>query len=1276
MTYGRPRGLLFFSWGLSATNRLRSKIEGRTLPAMPSKGWVSIAPSLSRYSKRVRAGNERQRVQKIRLDRLSHALTSGNVIAFVGSGCSMPFHYPSWDELALELGREARRHLEERRGLGEWTLDRFTALSQRFGVGEADSSGSGGAPTELSKPEKYALLSIAQEILDRPELASGSDHDTPYQAYFRQRLSSLDKPAAAPGSTLRRLLELPVRRFVTTNYDEELERALGLPLATPGEAWFTQELEYLDQLTLFALAREDREDPVVFHCHGHYRRPRSIIATERDYQRWYVNDAPPDLASLEESSRGSSNPTEAAAFRQTLELLMGSNPIVFVGAGLGEDDLLRPVRLLSALEPRRLDAGQLFALRPRRETGEDDLALEALNERYGIQVISFDWPSPRFDSEDAALAQKLEELRARYTSYSRRAAAKPKLRRAWAGAAEDLPPRHYWHYLPTEAPGGARLGAERLRQQLAELRRSFEPTAGDGSTPAQPPASVLMLVGRGGTGKSFLATELLREQATEGATSATFTRSFFWSSYYADDLLSGVDRLLGFLGLRNQGSHRLTQLLELFEGQAKNTASTTERTLLVLDGIERLLVPIDHPAYPDVGRPSNEAVRKFFAAIARPHPEIQVVLTTRLIPSLYIDEERSTGAVIHCHDGILKYDVRRADWEDLRDLPPFDLDDLPAAHLARLCSLLEGHRYGLALAASVLAPLSAESVAALRQRLEDLCARLAEHAPGQRIGAMIRSAVEQAETEAHQGVVREIMRHLAAHLSPVGPEVLDLCLDQAEGSAGSYPRLSQEQRQHLLGALRQRRLIFLVSSHGGRDRQQGWTLHPTVRSFLFESDENLPGELLPNFTMAGFTSGTGVVHPKSPQVRAALKQLFYRLIEQADEAASRGESALAKSLCRSAYSTVRSRMEANTVSRWTSYPEYAHYLIELIDLAKDLSGTELWDWSDPRHLSLVESDTSPLYADELAWLYNELGLVFCSEGNMRETYRLWEQGYEINRVIEQGLRPHAQYVVQSLLHLSHTFIELGRLDLASEYLHDTHRANLDFGDEDYKSRILGYRALLAHLQSDFERADAMYQEALDMLREARRNPRAEAIFSRFHADLRMHQDDLEGGRRLLERSRALSDAANYPDLVAFCRNSLGRYYRAKGRPQDALREYQAAWASARRFGIRRLEADALSEMSRLALGLGDTAVARQHALRALRLANELGLGLRQVHGLVVLGLAAVAEKKLVLGKSYLRHARDLAFKRRYYLRGYEAQRKLEELGEPPGGPMIMSGRSG
>lgn len=91
----------------------------------------------------------------------------------------------------------------------------------------------------------------------------------------------------------------------------------------------------------------------------------------------------------------------------------------------------------------------------------------------------------------------------------------------------------------------------------------------------------------------------------------------------------------------------------------------------------------------------------------------------------------------------------------------------------------------------------------------------------------------------------------------------------------------------------------------------------------------------------------------------------------------------------------------------------------------------------------------------------------------------------------------------------------------------------------------------------------------------------------------------------------------------------------------------------------------LSELARLALDVGDIDAARKRAIDSLQIANEPGLGLRQTHGLVVLGLATRGAGLRELAVAYLRHGRGLAETQGYWSRYHEAERILREMGEPP-----------
>jgi len=64
--------------------------------------------------------------------------------------------------------------------------------------------------------------------------------------------------------------------------------------------------------------------------------------------------------------------------------------------------------------------------------------------------------------------------------------------------------------------------------------------------------------------------------------------------------------------------------------------------------------------------------------------------------------------------------------------------------------------------------------------------------------------------------------------------------------------------------------------------------------------------------------------------------------------------------------------------------------------------------------------------------------------------------------------------------------------------------------------------------------------------------------------------------------------------------SLGHLYRRQEAYAKAQREYKFVYEQGRRIGMRRLQAEALTELSRLALDLGDA------RLRASGLLNRYG----------------------------------------------------------------------
>jgi hypothetical protein len=156
--------------------------------------------------------------------------------------------------------------------------------------------------------------------------------------------------------------------------------------------------------------------------------------------------------------------------------------------------------------------------------------------------------------------------------------------------------------------------------------------------------------------------------------------------------------------------------------------------------------------------------------------------------------------------------------------------------------------------------------------------------------------------------------------------------------------------------------------------------------------------------------------------------------------------------------------------------------------------------------------------------------------------------------------------------------------------------------------------------------------------------------------------DESGANEYSRSSLALASVGQFPDLMAYGRLTRGTYHRHFGKPEEAIPDYNAALSESRRLGIRRLEVEALSELSRVALALGDHDTARHRAMGALMIANRNGLGLRVTHSLLVLGLALIRGNQVELGVAHLNHAHDLGMKQEYWLRTQEAEYELRKAG--------------
>ncbi len=1132
------------------------------------------------------SAEERQRRSR---NMLLRALDMRTAIAVVGAGCSKPLGYPLWPEFASELLEQAYGTLEPASSEAKRLASYREAIVER---------------KEKRQDLIMFYLGACQEALDLHKKRTGGKEDL-YKDYIQRRFKGpgieVDVKPKVP-DPYRQLVDLPIQRFVTTNYDCEIERALRQHARVPASAFgleerpvepqhgasqklrlsFHQEARYFNELAVFSLANVRENRNMVFHCHGRYDDVESIVASERDYQKWYL---------------GKDRDPAATGFRQSVEMLLASNPLLFVGYGLGDDDLLRPLRHLVAANPNRKPSHPIFALLEIEDEATDPHRYAMLYERYGLHVLPY--ACKRGESRATALCRELTELKEDWQEARQEWLRKPKVRKP---ISQHKRPATYRDIDRTPLP-------------LSPLKKLKEEILAGG---------ILGLRSPSGDGKTIQCLSLIedpdvKEKFPDGI--------FYWNFHYGSELLTVVDTLLAYL--------EDDQPYDLCAGRERRLKRHLKngRYLIVLDACERLLHKGNDGAEPI---PYSVLFAQVLRAFRHKKSQSTVVLAGRILPRL--KEMRIVSAQPITSEALKGY-TYYPQLARLRD------DDR-----VTLCTILKGHNFALMLAAQHLEEIPDEK---LGKDFQELVSQLSERTQDQRLREMILLRLGRFD-QASDGLATSFLRHLALFLTPVCEETLAICYAEAVRRAKppndkSFDWLCKQ----FLDA------HFLFKATPRRDDTTAYCVHATVRSQFLRSFHGQSSDALPDFGLSGFLSGRVGVDP-GPQSHQEILGLFHSLEEAIIQALEENKKQRALNLCRDTLSLLRSRMEANTAARWSlCYDEYARMGIRTALLAKRLSPGS-WTYREHSHADEAMNPDAPIYLGELAWLYNDVALALSAMGQLRDAYSVWEQTYEIGRLVEppengSGLQ------VESLLSLALCFIEMGRLPAARKVLDETpDRKRLS---RDVNARLLGLQALLQHLHGNLPKADAMYKRCLRHLARSQ-NLRALSYFSKQRADLKIALRDLGKAKVLIRASRAIAEGGVFPDLVLLARVTEGHIETHEQRHDRARDAYNAVLSEAERLGLRKLEAESYLCLARVALLEKDHDGARQLGIKSLRIANELGLGLRITHSLVVLGLAMLNEHRH-LGVAYLRHAKRLADEQEYWHRGWEAGRKLQELGEQP-----------
>jgi hypothetical protein len=225
---------------------------------------------------------------------LREAAARGTLIPFIGAGASCIAGCPTWSEFA------------------DGALKSFVALG-KFSHAQLD---------QIRHLNPRIKMSIALSL----------EKDNSVEINYENLLYPSGVKDGIKGQRLYSALSKLGKTFVTTNYDEWLDKAIDIPTPTiisiPGPSTTLQPsrtvVYKVDDLIFDNLMRPN----TVIHLHGSMRDPPGMILTTPQYLKHYANDRLSGDASRE---------NKVLTF---LESLFAQRTVLFVGYGLEELEIL------------------------------------------------------------------------------------------------------------------------------------------------------------------------------------------------------------------------------------------------------------------------------------------------------------------------------------------------------------------------------------------------------------------------------------------------------------------------------------------------------------------------------------------------------------------------------------------------------------------------------------------------------------------------------------------------------------------------------------------------------------------------------------------------------------------------------------------------------------------------------------------------------------------------------------------------------------------------
>lgn len=1153
---------------------------------------------------------------------IARALNIRRMVGFVGSGISLAYGYPSWDHffrslITFTLGK-----------LGaSLSADNSSLLTQSLGAQVP------GQPSE-GADHKLLALGVCEESF---RSAGRIDEWRKHAASLIPKRGKLSPGGPDP---MRIILErLQIRRFMTINYDsvieDSLQRVLGcriMSASTDAEAGSAR----LSKWSASSLATEARSlsfDPTrpndlvqfatgapgfecgVFHCHGVATDPSSMILSERDYQRLYLRDDPAH-----------------ESYRDALDLALGSNPVMFLGVGMDEADLLRPLRQFASQQHREIRERPLFALLPRPSDAVAAITLrKRLLIRFGVKALFYN-----HDTGDmtVSLCNALEQM-AKYW------------REWWFGWQRKPMPRKPDFHQPRPNVMIHHFSDPPHKLSVANDHDALV-------TDALTRKKAVLVVGLPGAGKGGLGFRL----ALDDQFGSKFVRRFYASTHFTNEVLSIVDGAANFLGggkkIEGAPLDRLCRVLQ------------AEPHLLIIGGLERLLTPVlstdsvnaaratnlrdwDHRI--PWGRPLNRHVKQVLEcldAVAQ-SGKSRIVFTTSVLP---------VGVHLPNCESVL---VRGVSTDAVIALGKFEKLGNHAI-LDALCCALNGHVYALSVVASAIGKMSRDDAIAWIMDLVtaitavDL-ARRAEIAIAKAISAL------HARAAASVSAVNAVLYHVALFTTPVSAEAIRRSLDANHVGADVV--------RSAIDVLHDAGLVLCLPSRLGA-RHARYTAHTVVRTHVLHNLGHLPD--VPAEPQRLEHSGFSTESEELQTSTRASQDIIASGVDSVLDAIETFQSTDVgprRELIRAAFGLMRSQWTATSIGRRahlqmeesgsglrSHYDAYLRRLSRLTNAVRKAQTAGMLLGENVVPDDGCESVDAMLYADELTWLYNELGMVSYCKGSLYDAYGLLRITEDLCVVAERGRR--GRRWCQSEINRGLVDVDGARISRARLHFENASAEARVLDDSETEACAQGFLGLVRHLAGDFQPALSLYSHAIEKLATIE-NRRALSILHRHRADLNRRFGDLGDAQRDLRLCMTYAESGRHPDLVHYARIAQANLALLTGdlnseRGGHELLEPTLEFA--RVVGIPRLEADALKVQAHIALGRGNTILSRKLALAVMQVAVGNGMRLRSTAALCLIGCVDRVRGNWEGARRLLLSAVEHAQRQGYYLMVQDAEHEL------------------